>query len=166
MIDNFVRDLHVLWKADSLIGRIWLNLMARRFGLLALAGLVAVFGLAMANVAGFYGLEPSWGAMWAAAIVAVGDFLIAAAIMVLSRTVQTGPEMELAFELRRMAVASLETDARDLKNTFESFGQELRQAREGIAGLVQHPMDALTDRFLVPAALAVIKGLRAKKGQA
>ena len=33
MIDNLVRDLQVLWKADALIGKIWLNVMARRFGL-------------------------------------------------------------------------------------------------------------------------------------
>lgn len=56
MIDNLVRDLQVLWKADALIGKIWLNVMARRFGLFAFAGLIAVFGLGMANVAGFYAL--------------------------------------------------------------------------------------------------------------
>ena len=66
MIDNIVRDLQVLGKADSLIGKIWLNVMARRFGLFALAGLVAVFGLGMANVAGFYALQQSWGPVWAA----------------------------------------------------------------------------------------------------
>jgi hypothetical protein len=60
MIDNLVRDLQVLWKADALIGKIWLNVMARRFGLFAFAGLIAVFGLGMANVAGFYALQPSW----------------------------------------------------------------------------------------------------------
>ncbi len=54
MIDSLARDLQVLVKADSLIGKIWLNVMARRFGLFALAGLVAVFGLGMANLAGFF----------------------------------------------------------------------------------------------------------------
>jgi hypothetical protein len=61
MIDNIVRDLQVVAKADSLIGKIWLNVVARRFGLFAFAGLVAVFGLGMANVAGFYGLQQYWG---------------------------------------------------------------------------------------------------------
>ena len=59
MIDNLIRDLQVLRKADLLIGRIWLNVMARRFGLFAFAGFIAVFGLGMANVAGFYALEAS-----------------------------------------------------------------------------------------------------------
>ncbi len=59
MIDNLIRDLQVLRKADFLIGRIWLNVMLRRFGLFAFAGLIAMFGLGMANVAGFYALHAS-----------------------------------------------------------------------------------------------------------
>ncbi len=59
MIDDIVRDLQVLAKADSMIGRIWLNVMARRFGLYAFAGLLAVLGLAMANVAALSALQQS-----------------------------------------------------------------------------------------------------------
>jgi len=53
MIDNLMRDLQVLWKAHSLIGRIWLNVLARRPPLSVFVVLIAVFGLGMANVAGF-----------------------------------------------------------------------------------------------------------------
>jgi hypothetical protein len=53
MIDHLLRDLQVLQKADFLIGRIWLNVLVRRLGFLAFAALIAVFGLGMANVAGF-----------------------------------------------------------------------------------------------------------------
>lgn len=38
MIDNLIRDFQVLRKADILIGRIWINVIARRFALLAFAG--------------------------------------------------------------------------------------------------------------------------------
>jgi len=54
MIDNLVRDLQVLRKADFLIGRIWLGVPARRMSLFAFAALIAVFGLGMADVAAFY----------------------------------------------------------------------------------------------------------------
>jgi hypothetical protein len=33
MLDDLVRGLQMLWKADSLIGRIWLDVMARRLAL-------------------------------------------------------------------------------------------------------------------------------------
>ena len=59
MIDDLVRDLHLLQKADSLIAKIWLKVIARRFSLFVFAGLIAVFGLGMTDVAGFYALQAS-----------------------------------------------------------------------------------------------------------
>jgi Putative Actinobacterial Holin-X, holin superfamily III len=165
MIDNLVRDLQVLVKADSLIGRIWLNVVARRFGLFALAGLVAVFGLGMANVAGFYGLQEYWGPVWAAAIIAVADLVIALAIVLLGRSVQPGPEIELAFEVRKMAIEAIQTDSRDIKDTVDSLGQRIRQTTDTVAGFVQRPFDTAAERLLVPAALSLLRGLRSKNKQ-
>ena len=163
MIDNLVRDLQVLWKADALIGKIWLNVMARRFGLFAFAGLIAVFGLGMANVAGFYALQPSWSPVWAATLVAAADVVLAAFIVLLGRNAQPGPEIELALDVRRIAIESLETDTRDLKITVDGLGQEIRQAKDTIAGFVHNPMSVATDKLLVPAALSIIRGLRSKR---
>ena len=119
MIDNIIRDLQVFGKANSLIGRIWLNVMARRFGLFALAGLVAVFGLGMANVAGFYGLQQYWGPVWAAALVAVADVIIALIIVLLARSVRPGPEIELALDVRKMAIEAIQADSRDIKDSVQ-----------------------------------------------
>jgi hypothetical protein len=163
MIDDLVRDLQVLWKADSVIAKIWLHIVARRFGLFALAGLIATFALGMGNVAAFYGLAPAWGAAWAAAMVAVADLVIAGFVLLLGRNARPGPEMELALDLRKMAVESVQEDARDLKLTVSAVGQEIRQTRDSIAGLIHHPFDAATEKLLIPAALSLIRGLRAKK---
>ena len=163
MIDNIVRDLQVLGKADSLIGRIWLNVMARRFGLFALAGLVAVFGLGMANVAGFYGLQQSWGPVWAAAIVAVADLIIALIIMLLGRSIRPGPEIELAFDVRKMAIEAIQADARGIKDAVDSVGQQIRQTKDTIAGFVHRPLDTAAEHLLVPAVLSIVRGLRSKK---
>src|SRR5208283_5223151 len=100
MIDDLVRDLHLLQKADSLIGKIWLKVMARRFGLFIFAGLIAVFGLGMTNVAGFYALQVPVGPIWAAVIVAIADFVLATIVMLLARNSAPGPEIELALVVR------------------------------------------------------------------
>lgn len=163
MIDNIVRDLQVLGKADSLIGRIWLNVMARRFGLFALAGLVAVFGLGMANVAGFYGLQQSAGPVWAAAIVAVADLIIALIIMLMGRSVRPGPEIELAFDVRKMALDAIQTDASDIKETVDLLGQQIRQTKDTVAGFVHRPLDTAAEHLLIPAVLSIVRGLRSKK---
>ena len=166
MVDRIIRDLQLLRKADSLIGRIWLNVMARRFGLFALSGLVAVFGLGMANVAGFYWLEQFQGPVWAAAIVAIADLFIAVIIVLLGRNVAPGPEIELAFEVRRMALAAVQSDAQDLKITVDTLGEQMRQTRDTIASYMQHPLSAATEHLLVPAIVQVLRRLRSKKDEA
>jgi hypothetical protein len=78
MIDNFFRHLRHLQKADALIGRIWLNVLACQLGLFLFEGLIAIFGLGMTNVAGLYALQESLGPVWAAVVVAIADFALAA----------------------------------------------------------------------------------------
>ncbi|HUI12851.1 MAG TPA: phage holin family protein [Xanthobacteraceae bacterium] len=163
MIDHLLRDLQVLHKADFLIGRIWLNVLVRRLGLFALASLIAVFGLGMANVAGFYALQAPVGAVWAAAIVAAADLVIAAIIVLVGSNARPGPEIDVAFEVRKMAVDAIQEDTRDLKVTLEAVGDEIKNVKETIAGIVQNPLDAAAQRLLVPAALSIIRGLRSKK---
>jgi len=163
MLDDLARDLHLLWKADSLIGRIWLNVLARRFGLTMFAGLIAVFGLGMTNVAGFYALLASAGPIWAAAIVAVGDFVIAGIVVLIARNSRPGQEIELALDVRKMALDAIQSDARDLKLTVDALGQQIRDVKDTIAGFAQNPLDAATERLLIPAALSLIRALRARK---
>src|SRR5208283_4716128 len=155
MIDDLVRDLHLLQKADSLIGRIWLKVIARRFGLFVFAGLIAVFGLGMTSVAGFYALQPPVGPVWAAVIIAVADFALAAIVILIARNSAPGSEIELAFDVRKMAIDAIRADAADLKVTIDSFGQEIRDAKDTIAGFVNNPLDAAMQKLLIPAALSI-----------
>lgn len=165
MIDKFVHDLRLLQKADSVIGRIWLQSTTRRFGFLAFAGLIAVFGLGMTNVAGFYALQASLGPVWAAALIALGDFIISAIVMLIGRNSEPGPELDLAFDVHKMAIEAIQEDARELKAGFDGLGQQIRQTKDSIAGIVQNPLDAATHKLLIPAAISIIRGLRAKKDQ-
>ena len=165
MIDNLVRDFQVLRKADILIGRIWVNVIARRFALFAFAGLIAVFGLGMANVAGFYALQASVGPVWAAAIVAVVDLAIAAVVLLVAANSRPGPEIDLALDVRKMAVEAIQTDARDLKLTVDALGQQIREVKANIVGFAHNPLDAAAQKLLIPAALSIIKGMRSKRAQ-
>lgn len=165
MIDNLIRDIQLLSRADSLIGKIWLHVVARRLGLFAFAGLIAVFGLGMANVAGFYALQAAWGPVWAAALVALADFVLAAIVMLVGKSALPGPELELAHDVRKMALDSIQADARDIKLAVDAIGRDLTQTKDAIAGFLHHPFDAATERLLIPAGLSIIRSLRAKKPQ-
>ena len=165
MMDNLVRDVQVLWKAESLIGKIWLDVLLRRFALFAFAGLIAVFGLGMANVAGFYELQQFLGPVWAAALVAIADLVIALVIALLARSIKPSSELDLAFDIRKTAIESIQADTQDLKGSVEALGQQIRQTRETISGFVQRPLNAAAENLLVPAVLSILRGLRARKEQ-
>jgi hypothetical protein len=163
MIDHLLRDLQVLRKADMLIGKIWLNVLARRLGLFVFAALIGVFGLGMANVAGYNALQNSLGTVWAATVMAVVDFAIALIVLLLASKSRPGPEIDVALEVRKTALDSLHEDARDLKLTIEAMGQEIRNVKQNVTSLVHNPLDVAAEKLLVPAALSMLRGLRSKK---
>ena len=163
MIGHLLRDLQVLRKADLLIAKIWLNVVLRRSGLVAFAGLIAVFGLGMANVAGFYGLQAPLGSVWAATIMALADLAIAGIVLLVASKTQPGRELELALDVRKMAIESLQTNARDLTITVESIGNEVKAVKANITQLVQNPLDVAAQKLLIPAALSILRGMRSKK---
>ncbi|MBI5264027.1 MAG: hypothetical protein HY852_19670 [Bradyrhizobium sp.] len=163
MFDHLLRDLQVLRKADMLIGKIWLNVLARRLGLFVFAALVAVFGLGMANVAGYNALLGPIGGVWAATAVAVADFAIAAVVLLLAMTARPGPEIEVALEVRKTALESIQEDARDLKLAVDAIGHEIRNVKQSVTALVHNPLDVAAEKLLVPAVLSVLRGIRSKK---
>ena len=166
MIDHLLRDLQVLRKADILIGKIWLNVLARRLGLFAFAGLIGVFGLGMANVAAYYALQNSLGVIWAATLVAIADFAIALIVLLVGSRTRPGPEIDVAFEVRRTALESIQEDARDLKLTIDALTQEIRSVKQSITTVVHNPLDVAAEKLLVPAALSILRGMRSKKEHA
>jgi hypothetical protein len=166
MFDHLLRDFQVLHKADFLIGRIWLNVLVRRLGLFAFAARIAVFGLGMANVAAFYALQAPLGPVWAAAIVASVDLAIAATVLLVGSNTRPGPEIEVAFDVRKMAVDAIQADTRDLKLAIEAVGQELSNVKENITQLMHNPLDVAAQKLLIPAALSILRGMRSKKEHA
>lgn len=162
MVEEFIGHLQTLAKVETLIARIWFGVLARRFALFALAGLIALFGLGMADLAGFYQLQAPLGNVWAAAVVALADFVVAAIIAAFARNARPGPEIELAIDVRKLAIESLQADVRELEAGASTITQQFRGAREMISGLVTNPLDAAALRLLIPLVLAIVRGLRAR----
>jgi len=106
-MDKLSRTLRALGRADTLIATIWLTVAAKRGGLIWLAALIATLGLGMLDAAGYFALEPHVGSLWAAILVAVVDFLIAAILLAASSFVRPKRDLELALELRDTAIEQL-----------------------------------------------------------
>jgi len=166
MVEDLVDNLHAIQQSDAIIGRLWFGALTRRLGLAALAGLIAMFGLGMANVAGFYAMLEPEGPVWAAAIVAAADLALAAAVILVSGRVQPDPEIERAFDARKMAIESIRADVSDLKAATDAFVQDVRDAKDSILEFAHDPLDSAVQKLLIPAAASFINGLRTKKDAA
>lgn len=157
MVERLVKHARVLWRAESILTEIRLKRMMTRTGLLAVAALIAAFGLAMLNVAGFFWLAPGWGPAGAALWVGGADIIVALVLLLVALRAPAGREMELAMEVRQAALDGLEDDARLLQT-------ELVSLRHSVLGLVKHPLEAALTGLAVPLAGALLKGGR-KKGE-
>ena len=117
-LNAIFRHARVLWRAESLIIEIKLRSVLRRTSLVAFAGLIAVFGLAMLNVAAYFALAPLWGDAWAMLAVAVADFVIAAILLAVASREPANRDLEFATELRDQALEGIETESKVAADRF------------------------------------------------
>ena len=146
------RHLRVLWRAERIIAETRLRVLLRRSMLYAFAGLIAVFGLAMLNVAAYFFLAAYWGAVWAALAAALGDLVIALIVVLIAFAIRPGPELPAARELRDVSIEGLEAELGPLQDRFAWLS---RAARD--------PFDTVLPAILIPLITSIVRGLRKSK---
>jgi hypothetical protein len=149
--DKIIRDLRVLFRSQSVITEIKLNHLAARSGLMAVAALIAIFGLAMLDLAVYFQLEPNLGRVGAAALVGVGDLILAAILFIVAARAKPGRDLELAQEIQKSALDALAGDAREIE-------ADIR----GLTNIVRNPLDSALPSLIIPLASTLIKALRKK----
>ena len=148
-IDSTVRNLRVMFRANTIIAGIHGRHLATRSGLTAFAALVGAFGLLMLGVALFFALEAVWGPVWAA--VAVGALNIALALIVglASAWLKPGRDLALATEVRDAAVESLTGDLRQVESDVAA-----------LANAVRHPLDSTVAGLATPLVAMILKAVK------
>jgi hypothetical protein len=147
--DSIIRNLRVFLRAQSIILEIKLQHFAARSGLMALAALIAVFGLAMLDLAAYFALEPVWGRVWAATSIGIGDLILAVLLFALAGRLKPGRDLELAQEIQKSAVDALTNDAKTLESEIL-----------GLTRLVKNPLDGAFSGLIMPLASIVLKALK------
>jgi hypothetical protein len=148
------RHLRVLWRAERIIAETRLRVLMRRSLLFAFAGLIAVFGLAMLNVAAYFFLRGLWGPIWAALAAAFGDLVIAVIVVAIALAIRPGPELPAAIELRDVSMQGLEEELGPLQDRFAWLS---RAARD--------PFETVLPAILIPLITSIMRGLRKGKGE-
>ena len=163
MFDTLVRDLRLLGKAEALIVSVWLSLAMRRGTLLLLASLIAAFGLAMLDMAAYYALAASWGAVDGAAIVGTANIILAAGLAVVAIRSAPGVELDFALEVRREAMAAITKDAGALQAPLEALRADIQGVGTQVRGLLHNPLAAAGTQLLIPAVTAIVRALGKNK---
>ena len=156
-METLVRNLKLLWKSDRMLAEIRLKLVAQKIVLFVLAGLGGLFALGMLNMAVFFAIQETLGSSIAALLVGLGNLLPAAGLLLLVQRIDGGREARVVEEVREMALADIETEAKAFQSELRLVRDEIADMRSSITKLVKNPMDVLTPRLLLPATAALAK---------
>jgi len=154
VLQRIFRHVRDLWRVEGTIAHARFGLTMRRSVLYALAGLIAVFGLAMLNVAAFFGFQTAWGPVWAAIAAACGDFVVAAIVAAIALTAKPGPHLNAALETRQSALDGIDAEIATLQHPLAWLSRG-----------AQNSIDAALPAVLIPLVTAILRGLRRKKAE-
>ena len=144
--ENVVKHVRALWRTDRIIADIRLRHLLMGLGLRAFAALIAAFGLAMLELAAYFALLQPLNAIYAAAILGVVNFAIAAILFAIAAKPPSGRELELANEIHGTSIEGLQLEARTLQSD--------------ISGMIHHPLNGVLPLLIVPLITIVVKALR------
>ena len=148
--ENVVSSLQVLWRADRIIAEIRLRRMAVSLVARIFAGLFAAFGLLLLEFASYIALVQITTAIVAAVTLAVFNFLLAGAILLIARIgTSGGREHEMAMALHGSAVETLQS-----------------QVRAFDAPRSSHCLETVLPALIVPAIGMAVRMLRKKSSEA
>lgn len=150
--DSLARNLRALLKADTAIADIRLQHLLISFGLKALAALIAVFGLLMVELAAYFALVQVWTVIHSALALAVINFVIAGAIMIIAAKRPQSRELELAREVHDAAIRNLQAD----------FMPHPAQA----VALLRHPIGRLLPSLILPMITLGLGALQKSRSSA
>ena len=82
-VENLIRNLRVLWRADRIVAEIQLRRMLFSFAAGIFAAMFAAFGVLMLELAAYFALVQIWTAIHAAVVLAAINFLLGGMIFLI-----------------------------------------------------------------------------------
>jgi hypothetical protein len=162
-MEKIVRDLRILWRAESIVAEIQFHDFMARSELRGFAAVMAVFALFMLNLAGYFGLAPWSSPVWASVAMAAIDLGLAAVLLAFASSAKQGRDLDLAREVRQTALVALEAHARDMQQEVTSLRDEICGIRAALSRLAHNPLDALLPAIVVPVTRVLLKTLHKRE---
>ncbi len=159
-MDGMIRNLRVLWRAESIVADARLKQTIARIGLRAAAVALGLFGFFMLNLAAYFALQELWGPIMAAAAIGGADVVAAIVLFIVAARAPGGRELDLAVEVRNLALQELETEAKAVQAQFAGIRDDVRGVQRAVGDFIRHPIDSALPQLIVPLAGLVLKALK------
>lgn len=154
-MNRISRNISIALRAERIISRRRFALLRTQVGTLAMAGLIAVLGVIMLNVAAYQGLSTVVEPYLAALIVAGANLLIAVLLAVYANRMNIDAELEPAIEVRDMAIEEVEADV-------EAAIKEAAEVAEDIKDFARDPFGKAGANLIGPALKILINTVSKK----
>lgn len=148
-MNRISRNLAVVYKTERLIARRRLAVIQNQTVMMALAGVFALIGLVLVNVALFMLFDTWMSSAAAAGILALGNLVLAGLLVGIATRQNVDQEIAPAVEVRDLALAELEAEVEDAT-------QEVREIARAVKTLPKDPLGSLMT-LLVPILTAALK---------
>ncbi len=156
-METLVRNLKIVMKSDRMLAEIKLKLIGQKIVLFIVAGLGGLFALGMLNMAVFFAIQEVYGSAIAALLVGLGNLFFVGILLFILQRLETGPEAKIVEEVREMAIADIEAEAKAFQTELLLVRDEIAGMRVGITNLVKNPMGALAPSIVDPGNRGVSK---------
>jgi hypothetical protein len=125
---RLVQHAHLVWRSERVIAELRLKRLLGSLGLQALAALMTGFALALFELAAYFALIQSWGAIGSAAILGAINLVLAGALMLIATRRPASRELTLANEVHHDAINAF---AAEIHESEAAAPASLRTALEG-----------------------------------
>jgi hypothetical protein len=136
-MNELIAKLRLIAKAEAILVRLHLRRAVRQVSFVLAAAVFGLLALAMLNVALYLFLAPRFDPALAAFAVAGLDALLAVVAVAAAIRLELGPEAEAAESIRDLASNELAADAERLRAQLDDLGQDIKQIRSAVTGIVQ-----------------------------
>jgi len=148
--DRISRHVRLYARATGLIAEIRIKMQLRKALLGAFAVGMAIFGIAMLNLAAYHALVAVWGDIWTPLVIGLFDLVVAGLALFVGSRMHHGAELQVAEQLRDSVAADLESDLHALRTM------------PGLTGLLGGAIPGGTAGLLMPALSLILSALRRK----
>lgn len=149
-MNRISRNISIILRAEQSIARRRMAVLRNQTGLMMFAGLVAVVGIIMLNIAAFYELSVTMTPQKSALIVALVNLVLAGILVFVATRMSAAKDIEPVEELRDLAMGDLELEIQSAADEISDIGSSIRR-------MARDPFGSVLPSVIAPLLASLIR---------